>query len=253
MGYIRRRVKNYTILILSIDEKSETIDRAAALRVRNGQEAGTFHLEREEGDPEKQQEDFDDFRDFLSNDLVMLTDYSAVRPVMDKWYQAGAGEFFTNTAMDMLPQIEEAVPMTENPEAFRKEVEEAGREKDLLTRARRVHKLYETAAGLLFSYQQGYPYWISMLPKEEERYMAHHLPAKKQFRKAMTAWVFGLHYFYLGNPKRNILYLLTLGGCFLWMFFDLYRMPLLVDEANERMAEKVYLGAPKFPVSGPSR
>ena len=163
MGYIRRRVKNYTILILSIDEKSETIDRAAALRVRNGQEAGTFHLEREEGDPEKQQEDFDDFRDFLSNDLVMLTDYSAVRPVMDKWYQAGAGEFFTNTAMDMLPQIEEAV------------------------------------------------------------------------------------------PKRNILYLLTLGGCFLWMFFDLYRMPLLVDEANERMAEKVYLGAPKFPVSGPSR
>lgn len=43
----------------------------------------------------------------------------------------------------------------------------------------------------------------------------------------------GCHYFYLGHPRRNILYLLTLGGCFLWMLSDLYRLPVLLDVEME--------------------
>lgn len=251
MGHLRRRVDNYTILILPIDKEKNTTDSLAALRIRGGKEAGSLLLERsKDGDPEKMREDFEAFQDFLSNDLVLLTNYSDARPVMDKLYQSGAGAFFTNGAMDALPQIEEAASLSENPKAFREEMDKARTMEDLLEKARAVHVLYEKAARILFAYQEGYPYWIARLPKEEERYMAGHLPKRKQLGKAAAAWALGLHYFYLGEPKRNILYLLTLGGCFVWMFFDLYRLPLLVDEANEKIAEKVYAEAPKINVPG---
>jgi TM2 domain-containing membrane protein YozV len=251
MGHIRRRVDNYTILILPIDKGQNSIDAMAALRVRDGKEAGSLFIEKpKDGDPEIMRERFDAFQDFLSNDLVLLTNYSDARPVMDKLYQGWVGAFFTNTAMDALPQLEEAASRSGNPEAFRAEMEKARQTEDLLAKARAVHGLYEKAADILFGYQEGYPYWISRLPKEEERYMALHLPKRKTLGKAAAAWAFGLHYFYLGEPKRNILYLLTLGGCLIWTFFDLYRLPLLVDEANERIAEKVYAEAPKINVPG---
>lgn len=33
---------------------------------------------------------------------------------------------------------------------------------------------------------------------------------------------------------------MTVGGCFLWMLFDLYRLPAMVDESNAKIAEEVY-------------
>ncbi len=33
---------------------------------------------------------------------------------------------------------------------------------------------------------------------------------------------------------------MNLGVCFLWMLFDLYRLPGMVDESNAKIAEKVY-------------
>ena len=76
--------------------------------------------------------------------------------------------------------------------------------------------------------------------------MAKRLPSKrKKFWKALLCWMVGCHYFYLGHPRRNILYLLTLGGCFLWMLSDLYRLPVLLDVENGRIAAEVYKNAPK--------
>lgn len=255
MGHIRRRVKNYTILILSISEKEDRIDGAGAIRVRNGEEVAVLSLPSlSHVDPEQQMDRFARLQDFLTNDLVLFMNYSQAMPLMDKLYHSLAQTFFTNATMDVLPILEEAIPVSENPESFREKVEEVCREGPMVERARKVHVLYEKAAEKLFSYQEGYPYWVSSLPREEERYLAENLPAhRKTLRKALLAWAFGLHYFYLGHPKRNILYLLTLGGCFLWMFSDLFRMPLYVDLANEEIAEKVYERAPKIGSPPPPR
>mgnify|MGYP002225888867 CR=1 FL=1 len=63
---------------------------------------------------------------------------------------------------------------------------------------------------------------------------------RKNSGSATLCWFFGLHYFYLGNSARNLFYLMTVGGCFLWMLFDLYRLPAMVDESNAKIAEEVY-------------
>ena len=46
--------------------------------------------------------------------------------------------------------------------------------------------------------------------------------------------VFGVHHFYLGRPEFGLLYLFTGGLALIGWFLDLFRMPLLVKEANER-------------------
>lgn len=110
-----------------------------------------------------------------------------------------------------------------------------------MKRARSTHAIYEEAAEILYGYQKGWPYWICALSTEEERGMEKRLPAKKKkLWIATLCWFFDLHYFYLGNSARNLFYLMTVGGCFLWMLFDLYRLPAMVDESNAKIAEEVY-------------
>lgn len=256
MGYIRRKVQNYTMIAFTPDERDgdESIRSLAALRIRGGQEAADFRIPDFFAlSPEKAGESLAQFQKFLSDDLVLTADISHTMPLMDKLYRSISQSFFTNTTMDILPFVEEAIPESPRSDAMKRKYQQSREEKDLLSRVRILSGLYEESSSLLFHYQEGFPYWISTLPKEEEQYLARHLPQKKKsLKRAAFAWLFGLHYFYLGQPKINILYLLTLGGCLFWMLLDLYRLPLLVDEANAEMADEVYKEAPKINLPGRS-
>jgi hypothetical protein len=52
--------------------------------------------------------------------------------------------------------------------------------------------------------------------------------------------VLGLHYGYLGNWTKQLIYWVTGGGVMVWMFADLFRMSRLVHDANTEIARTVF-------------
>lgn len=244
MGQLRRKVHNYTILVL-IKEGSMPdlhIKSLAALRVRKGEEAGSLSFpDCTQKERKTIVKDLKALRAFLADDLILTADISENMPALEKLYQEYCDTFFTNTTLDILPITEEVTPLMDDPAAFEARIATVKRETDPLKRARSTHAIYEEASEILYGYQKGWPYWICALSTEEERGMEKRLPEKKKkLWIATLCWFFGLHYFYLGNPARNLFYLMTAGGCFLWMLFDLYRLPAMVDESNAKIAEEVY-------------
>ena len=246
MNQLRRKVENYTTLCV-IREGSMpdfTIYSIGALRVRCGKAAGSFCCtDFHKKDTPERKEIIDKLRKFIGDDLVITTNISELTPLMDQIYLDYSGTFFTNATMDLLPYEEEAMLHIDDPEAYENEIATSRKKTDPIERVEDMRRVYEKTATLLYSYQEGFPYWICALPYDMERKLFRVLPKRK--RKLWVAtllWTVGLHYFYLGHPKKNLLYLLTLGGFFLWMLTDLYRLPLMVDQRNEEIAEEVVGG-----------
>lgn len=53
---------------------------------------------------------------------------------------------------------------------------------------------------------------------------------------AYGLWLFGMHYLYLGQPVKLMVYWLTGWGLGIWALLDLFMMPQLVKKANLRVA-----------------
>jgi TM2 domain-containing membrane protein YozV len=72
---------------------------------------------------------------------------------------------------------------------------------------------------------------------------------KKEFRKnsksifvAYVCWIMvGMHYAYVGKWSTNIVYWVTGGGFFIWMFIDIFRIPGIVGEYNDNILEDIVL------------
>jgi hypothetical protein len=66
---------------------------------------------------------------------------------------------------------------------------------------------------------------------------------RRKRKSKATAYVFclvlGLHYGYLGQWTKQLLFWVTGGGVFIWMGADLFRMSKLVREANTEIARTV--------------
>lgn len=250
MGQLRRKVFNYTIVALDKEGVAPDIHlySFAALRVREGKEVAFYHCGQFlEKDRKGRLQAITELREFIGDDLVLIGVVSDMIPTMEKLYQDFCHAFFTNVSLDLFPVVEEVDELVRNPQVFKQKVLMARNEKDTLKKARSMYEIYEEAATLLYSYQEGYPYWVCSLPYEEERYLAKHLPERKKcFKKAMLAWIVGCHYFFFGKAWTNVFYLLTLGGCLVWMLIDLYRLPVMVDDANEEIAIDTYKKAPKI-------
>ncbi len=243
MNQLRRKVENYTALCLIRKGcmPDFTIYSFAALRMRGGEEAGRFCCtDFHEKDTAEKKKIIDSLREFIGDDLVVTTNISELTPLMDRIYLDYIGTFFTNATLDLLPYEEEAVRHVDDPEAYENEIATSRRKTDAVERVEDIVRVYEKTAALLYSYQEGFPYWICALPYDTERRLSRVLPKRRRkLWLATLLWLFGLHYFYLGQPKKNILYLLTLGGCLLWMLTDLYRLPLMVDRRNEEIVQEV--------------
>jgi len=56
---------------------------------------------------------------------------------------------------------------------------------------------------------------------------------------AYLCLVFGLHYFYLGQIGKGILFWLTMGGFMLWWFYDLVTLSSRIDKHNEAISDKL--------------
>lgn len=250
MGQLRRKVFNYTIVALAKEGAAPNfhLRSFAALRIRDGKETA-FHYCRQfpKDDRKAAACAITHLRRFIGDDLVLIGVVSDMIPTMEKLYQDYCHAFFTNVSVDLFPVVEEVDELVQDPTAFSQKVLSARQETDTLKKARSMYDIYEEASSLLYGYQEGYPYWVCSLPYEEERYLAKHLPArKKYFKKALLSWFFACHYFYFGRKWTNLLYLLAAGGCFVWTLIDLYRLPVMVDNANEQIALETYKNAPKI-------
>lgn len=183
MGQLRRKVHNYTILVL-IKEGSMPdfhVKSLAALRVREGAEVDSLCFQ--DCDQKERQaiaKDMKALHAFLADDLILTADISENMPAMEKLYQEYCDAFFTNTTLDILPINEEVTPLMDDPAAFKARIAASQGETDALKRARSTHAIYEEAAEILYGYQKGWPYWICALSTEEERGMEKRLPAKKE-------------------------------------------------------------------------
>jgi TM2 domain-containing membrane protein YozV len=52
-------------------------------------------------------------------------------------------------------------------------------------------------------------------------------------------WFFGMHYAYLGKWGLLVLYWVTLGGIFIWVFIDMFRISGLVQDYNLEIFEAI--------------
>ena len=113
-------------------------------------------------------------------------------------------------------------------------------------KAELMSELYQLSASYLFDYEEPYPLWVKYLNKEEERYMAQKLVGnEKNIIMAYVLLLFGFHYAYLKRPWLTVLYIGTIGGCFLWFLLDIFRMPYLIDMYYSRIANSAYRNVSK--------
>ena len=139
MGQLRRKVHNYTILVL-IKEGSMPdfhVKSLAALRVREGEEVDFLCFQ--DCDQKERRaiaKDMKALHAFLADDLILTADISENMPAMEKLYQEYCDAFFTNTTLDILPINEEVTPLMDDPAAFKAHIAAIQGETDALKRAR---------------------------------------------------------------------------------------------------------------------
>ena len=139
MGQLRRKVHNYTILVL-IKEGSMPdfhVKSLAALRVREGAEVDSLCFQ--DCDQKERRaiaKDMKALHAFLADDLILTADISENMPAMEKLYQEYCDAFFTNTTLDILPINEEVTPLMDDPAAFTARIAAIQGETDALKRAR---------------------------------------------------------------------------------------------------------------------
>lgn len=84
---------------------------------------------------------------------------------------------------------------------------------------------------------------LQRLTPEQKNYVVTTLPSRqKEKSTAYILWiVFGVYYFYLNKPVKNILLWIT-SFCFIgviWWFIDLFRISGMVKDYNREAAKKV--------------
>lgn len=66
---------------------------------------------------------------------------------------------------------------------------------------------------------------------------------KRKYKSKMIAYVFwlffGFHYAYLKNWNMQVIFSLTGGGCFIWYFIDLFRIPSMTSNCNKDIAIEI--------------
>lgn len=82
------------------------------------------------------------------------------------------------------------------------------------------------------------------LTPTQKSYVTSKLNTKeKETSTAYICWILcGIHYFYLGQPIKNILYWInwiTCAGFGIWGIIDLFRMKSLVEECNEKIVQEL--------------
>ncbi|MDH5559878.1 MAG: TM2 domain-containing protein [Deltaproteobacteria bacterium] len=85
---------------------------------------------------------------------------------------------------------------------------------------------------------------LLLLPQDLiEEYIDEYLIFRKKISIGYLFWLipppFTCHYFYLNKPLSQIFYSLTFGGFFFWWVVDLFRLPFVVIDQNQKIAHRI--------------
>ena len=76
--------------------------------------------------------------------------------------------------------------------------------------------------------------------QKQEEFVEEFNRKKKSSGVAYLCWLLlGIHYGYMRKWGLQVVYWLTLGGFFIWMLIDLFRMPGLISNYNKDIATDV--------------
>lgn len=76
--------------------------------------------------------------------------------------------------------------------------------------------------------------------QQQEEFMEEFRRKKKNMAGAYLTWLFGFHYVYLERWSLFIIFLITLGGFFLWWLIDAFTMKGIVDDKNKDVAAETF-------------
>ncbi len=77
----------------------------------------------------------------------------------------------------------------------------------------------------------------TMTPQQQEEFLEEYKRRAKSVGVAYLLWfLFGFHYAYLRSWGTQVLYWITFGGFFIWMFIDLFRLSGVVQNRNRDIA-----------------
>ena len=79
---------------------------------------------------------------------------------------------------------------------------------------------------------------LARIDEEQQRaFVEEYWRKRKHVGRAYAAWFFlGCHYAYLGKWPTQLIYWLTLGGLWVWLIIDAFRIPQLVRDRNKDIA-----------------
>ena len=218
---------------------------ASVVRVRSSQivEKATFSFTKNVED------ELMKLRKFLDVDMLLVYDgEKEVEDLNHFCFRQGIG-LLANTVLNLSELIEEVKECDfgtgDRNLILCKETELQSLD-NINNKAELMSELYQLSASYLFDYEEPYPLWVKYLNKEEERYMAQKLVGnEKNIIMAYVLLLFGFHYAYLKRPWLTVLYIGTIGGCFLWFLLDIFRMPYLIDMYYSRIANSAYRNVSK--------
>jgi len=85
---------------------------------------------------------------------------------------------------------------------------------------------------------------VHKLPADQRaEFWAEYNSGAKTTTVGYLLWLIGLHYLYVGKLGTEILYLITLGGFFIWAIIDFFRMPSIINEYNRKVSEQALRNA----------
>lgn len=82
---------------------------------------------------------------------------------------------------------------------------------------------------------------LKNLTNEQKKYVINNFANKEKnlFIGYLLWFFFGFHYFYVGKPFINLIYIITGGGFMIWAFIDLFRMKKIINKKNEEIIMKL--------------
>lgn len=88
-------------------------------------------------------------------------------------------------------------------------------------------------------------YLLKTLTIQQKKYVLdNYMNKEKNVFIGYVLWFFfGFHYFYVGKPFINLIYIITGGGFMIWAFIDLFRMKKIILRKNEKILEELVLEA----------
>lgn len=244
MNTLQYEERDFTVVSLTYTQPHKNeyqIKEIGALRIRDGRAVETWTAlmteKKAEGNSPKQQ--MQQLLQFIGTDIIVTYEADFILSLMNRECRRFSLPSFSGISIDILPMAEKALPQQRRYDLpvladYFQIVRPNGQ---ALSACRTIFPIYMRLSSRLYKKRREWPVWMPALSESQYQYMEKTLPKRiKRTFWCYLCWIFGIHYFYLKRPLLNLVYWCSLGGLGLWLFIDVFRIPFLIDQYNEKIS-----------------